>query len=172
MITVWKICGVAASIFAAGAICGGLVSARLGLGPAHAIPIPGTASASPSTGATDTHLDAARALPGGPADHRRKDRLPNGPRPPGSQRMEVLRRLEEALPLDPVQRDRIRSLVQQSDERIRHAWNPVYPRIQGELRDLRRRIAAELRPDQRAALDALLDRKGNRRATEAPPALR
>ena len=90
----------------------------------------------------------------------------------GNQRLEVLRHLEDSLPLDPVQRERIRALVHESDQRIRREWDPVFPRIQGELRDLRRRIAAELRPEQRAKLDALLDRKANRRNDEPPPALR
>lgn len=172
MTAAWKIGSVAASIFAAGAITGGLVSARLGLGQPNAFPSPAPAVASSATRTIETNADPGPAVPSAPRDNPRKDRSPAGPRPPGSQRLEVLRHLEDALPLDPDQRDRIRSLVQQSDERIRRAWDPVYPRIQGELRDLRRRIAAELRPDQRARLDALLDRRNNRRAIEAPPALR
>lgn len=172
MTAAWKICSVAASIFAAGAITGGLISARLGLGQPNAFPSPAPAAASSATGAIETTIDPSVPEPSGPRDNPRKDRTPASPRPPGSQRLEVLRHLEDSLPLDPAQRDRIRSLVQQSDERIRRAWDPVYPRIQGELRDLRRRIAAELRPDQRAKLDALLDRRNNRRASDAPPALR
>lgn len=170
MIIAWKICGVAASLFAAGAITGGLVSARLGLGQRLALPtlVP---AAAPS-GTLEQNAERNPPVPSLPPDNRRKDRSANGPRPPGGQRMEVLRHLEDSLTLDPAQRDRIRSLVQQSDERIRREWDPVYPRIQGELRDLRRRVAAELRPEQRARLDALLDRRNNRRTGDAAPALR
>lgn len=171
MIIAWKICGVAASLFAAGAITGGLVSARLGLGQRHPLPTVAPAAAAP-TGTLEQNAERNPPVPSLPPDNRRKDRSANGPRPPGVQRMEVLRHLEDSLPLDTAQRERIRSLVQQSDERIRREWDPVYPRIQGELRDLRRRIAAELRPEQRAKLDALLDRRNNRRTSDAAPALR
>lgn len=170
MIIAWKICGVAASLFAAGAITGGLVSARLGLGQRLALPALMPAAA--PSGTLEQNAERNPPVPSLPPDNRRKDRLANGPRPPGGQRMEVLRHLEDSLTLDPAQRDRIRALVQQSDERIRREWDPVYPRIQGELRDLRRRVAAELRPEQRARLDALLDRRNNRRTSDAAPALR
>lgn len=170
MIIAWKICGVAASLFAAGAITGGLVSARLGLGQRLALPALMPAAA--PSGTLEQNAERNPPVPSLPPDNRRKDRSANGPRPPGGQRMEVLRHLEDSLTLDPAQRDRIRALVQQSDERIRREWDPVYPRIQGELRDLRRRVAAELRPEQRARLDALLDRRNNRRTSDAAPALR
>jgi len=171
MITTWKIAAVAASIFAAGGITGGLVSARLGLGQRPA-PQSVPATAQDLQQSTPEHrAEPSRPAPA-PQDFRRKDRPPGGMRLPGNQRLEVLRHLEDSLPLDPIQRERIRALVHESDQRIRREWDPVYPRIQGELRDLRRRIAAELRPEQRAKLDALLDRKANRRNDEAPPALR
>lgn len=170
MIIAWKICGVAASLFAAGAITGGLVSARLGLG--QRLALPALVPAAAPSGTLEQNAERNPPVPSLPPDNRRKDRSANGPRPPGGQRMEVLRHLEDSLTLDPAQRDRIRALVQQSDERIRREWDPVYPRIQGELRDLRRRVAAELRPEQRARLDALLDRRNNRRTSDAAPALR
>lgn len=170
MIIAWRICGVAASLFAAGAITGGLVSARLGLG--QRLALPALVPAAAPSGTLEQNAERNPPVPSLPPDNRRKDRSANGPRPPGGQRMEVLRHLEDSLTLDPAQRDRIRALVQQSDERIRREWDPVYPRIQGELRDLRRRVAAELRPEQRARLDALLDRRNNRRTSDAAPALR
>lgn len=170
MIIAWRICGVAASLFAAGAITGGLVSARLGLG--QRLALPALVPAAAPSGTLEQNAERNPPVPSLPPDNRRKDRSANGPRPPGGQRMEVLRHLEDSLTLDPAQRDRIRALVQQSDERIRREWDPVYPRIQGELRDLRRRVAAELRPEQRSRLDALLDRRNNRRTSDAAPALR
>jgi hypothetical protein len=171
MITTWKIAAVAAAIFAAGGITGGLVSTRLGLGqrPAPQGTSPNAHDLQQST--SENQPEPSRPSPP-PQDFRRKDRPPGGMRPPGNQRLEVLRHLEDSLPLDPAQRERIRALVHESDQRIRREWDPVYPRIQGELRDLRRRIAAELRPEQRVKLDALLDRKASRRNDEAPPALR
>jgi hypothetical protein len=171
MITTWKIAAVATAIFAAGGITGGLVSSRLGLGQRPAPQsVPATAQDLQQF-IPENRAEPSRPAPA-PQDFRRKDRPPGGMRSPGNQRLEVLRHLEDSLPLDPVQRERIRALVHESDQRIRREWDPVYPRIQGELRDLRRRIAAELRPEQRAKLDALLDRKANRRNDEAPPALR
>ncbi len=61
-------------------------------------------------------------------------------------------------------------------------WEPVVPRIQAEIRDLRRKISAELTPEQRERFEALFERresnqtpresKSPRRTNSAPEVLR
>jgi hypothetical protein len=156
MITASKIALLASVIFAAGAVTGGLVSSRIASRPA-ATPLSPPAAAA--------HSDPSHA-----AEPRRKDR--QGPRTPGMQRLDVFRRIEDNIPMDPQQRDRVRALVSDAERRIHREWEPVMPRIRSELRDLNRRIESELRPDQRARLDSILGRRGNRRTNEAPAFVR
>lgn len=174
MMAASKVAAMAAAIFTAGAITGGLVSSRLGLGQARtAAPAPShERGPAPSSTPSAIPSEASNTRPEAPPlpEARRKERP--GPRPPGNQRMEILRHLEESIPLDPAQRDRIRNLVRESEQRIEAEWEPVMPRIRAEMRDLRRRIEMELRPDQRARMDALLGARGNRRTEEATPPLR
>lgn len=167
MITSLKISVLAAAIFASGALTGGLVTARLGLGPSQ----PSAAQPGNMDGPETSATPPSHAAPHAPAqDARRKDRP--GPRLPGGQRIEVLRRMEESIPLDPLQRDRIRALVQEAEQRMQRDWEAVLPRVRSEMRDLNRRIDAELRPEQRARLDALLGRRAGRRTNDAPSSLR
>ena len=168
MISSVKIAALAAAIFASGALTGGLLSARLGLGTPRPADVPALdATAPPGPSRSRSQAPGAQAPLQEP---RRKDRT--GARMPGAQRIEVLRHLEENLPMDPSQRDRIRSLVNQAEQRIQREWEPVMPRVRAEIRDLNRRIDAELRPDQRARLDELLGRRGHRRTNEPPASVR
>lgn len=165
MIMAYKVVLLASAIFAAGALTGALVSSRLGSRDSGQMPGP--------AGASSHGQGLAKPVPnldGSAAEPRRKDR--GGPRQPGAQRLEFLRHLEEAIPMDPQQRDRIRSLVQESERRIQREWEPVMPRIRSELRDLNRSIESELRPDQRALMDAALGRRANRRSHDAPDSVR
>lgn len=135
MIAPWKISGVALLLFAAGVLTGGLLLPRV-FHPPHDHP--------PRGGPF-------------PENRRRNDKA--SARPPGWQRMEAIRRLEEQVQLRSDQQDRIRSLIRESEQRIRADWEPVAPRIQAEIRELRKRIDAELDPQQRQRFDALLERR-------------
>ncbi len=157
MITATKVALLASVIFVAGAVTGGLISSRIA-SRSGAPPRPAAATAAAGNPSPAT------------AEPRRKDR--QGPRPPGLQRLDVLRRIEDNIPMDPQQRDRVRSLVADAERRIQREWEPVMPRVRSELRDLNRRIESELRPDQRARLDVVLGRRGTRRTNEAPASIR
>lgn len=109
--------------------------------------------------------------------NRRPERVSG--RPPGWQRFEALRRIEDQIQLSPEQKERIRGLVRESEQRLRKDWEPVVPRIQSEVRDLRRKIAAELNPDQVERFDELLERregaapgKATRRSNSVPASVR
>ena len=124
-----------------------------------------------------TPVAPGAGLSGGSSTNRRSERA--AVRPPGWQRFEALKRLEDQIQLAPDQKERIRTLVRESEQRIRSDWEPVVPRIQTEIRDLRRQIAAELNPEQRERFDQLLERrdstpstKGSRRTNTVPSSVR
>lgn len=63
-------------------------------------------------------------------------------------RREFLDRMDHELNLSREQYDRIAAIIQQSQERTRGIMRRVGPEIQGELRQVRRDIRAELTPEQ------------------------
>ena len=96
--------------------------------------------------------------------------FPGGPPAPWlRQRVEFMHRLGNRLSLTPEQRARIDALVLESQQRLRILWAPVEPEAKEELHRLRRRIAAELRPEQRAKFETLLRERFPRRPAEASP---
>jgi hypothetical protein len=175
-----KVTGAALLIFAAGVVTGSFTTAtfktprRDRAQKVQAPPTPGPASL------TEAVPPSPPALMAGSPTNRRPERV--GTRPPGWQRFEALRRLEDQIQLAPEQRDRIRSLIRDSEQRIRSDWEPVVPRIQAEIRELRRKISAELTPEQRERFEALFERresnqtpresKSPRRTNSAPEVLR
>jgi len=155
-----QITGAALLIFAAGVLTGSFTTTAF---RAHRNPRPprtqAIAPATPGAPASATAPQPAPApatLSGSPTN-RRAERVLG--KPPGWQRLEALRRLEDQIQLTPEQRDRIRGLIRESEQRIRSDWEPVVPRIQAELRELRKRIAAELEPSQRERFEALFERR-------------
>ncbi len=169
-----KIAGAAVLLFTAGVLTGsfGTSAFKSQNRPRSPRPPFSTSFQPPSTPAV-----TGVSPPAGSSTNRRSERATV--RPPGWQRFEALRRLEDQIRLDPEQKDRIRGLVRESEERIRTDWEPVVPRIQSEIRELRRKIAAELSPEQRERFDQLLERrdstpssKGSRRTNPGPANVR
>lgn len=154
-----KVTGTALLIFAAGVVTGSFTTASFSrerrIRPVR------TELAQPAA-TTPSVPPSLRSNPAGngimaSGTNRRADRITN--RPPGWQRFEALRRLEDQIQLAPEQRDRIRAHIRESEQRIRSDWEPVVPRIQAEIRELRRRISSELNPEQRERFDSLFDRR-------------
>ncbi len=174
-----KVTGAALLIFAAGVVTGSFTTATF-KAPRRERPQKIQAPATPGPAIPEALPPSPPALMGGSPTNRRPERVST--RPPGWQRFEALRRLEDQIQLAPEQRDRIRSLIRDSEQRIRSDWEPLVPRIQTEIRELRRKISAELTPEQRERFDALFERrdqnqtprevKGPRRTNSAPEAIR
>ena len=166
MVGTWKIVLASLLIFAAGVLTGRLtVGASFRTPRAHAVAR--TTPGSPRAGSTNfpgTNV-ATGILRGG------TNRLSGAPH--AVQRLEAFRRASRQLDLDPAHRARVDGLVAESTERLRVLWSPVAPLLQQEVKDLRKRIAEELTPEQRERFDALLDKRAapvptNSAATGAP----
>jgi hypothetical protein len=95
--------------------------------------------------------------------------FPGGPPAPWlAERLELLRRMENKLNLTPAQCLRVDRAVRESQERIRELWEPVAPQAQEEMRQLCRRIEAELTPPQREQFKRLLKHRPLRPEAEQP----
>lgn len=169
-----KITGAAILLFAAGVLTGSFGTSAFHSQSRPRNPRPPSPA---SLHSPSTPVASGAGLSGGSSTNRRSERA--AVRPPGWQRFEALKRLEDQIQLAPDQKERIRTLVRESEQRIRADWEPVVPRIQTEIRDLRRRIAAELNPEQRERFDQLLERrdstpstKGSRRTNTVPASVR
>lgn len=88
------------------------------------------------------------------------------------QRIDVLRRLTARLNLTPAQRENIDRAIRESQERLRLMWQPIEPAAKEEVRQLRRRIAAELRPEQRERFESLLRERPPRTSADPLPTRR
>jgi hypothetical protein len=89
--------------------------------------------------------------------------------PAFGQRVELLRRLTARLNLTPDQRERIDQAIHESQDRLRALWEPIEPVAKEEVRRLRRRIEAELRPNQRERFESMLKERAARPPSEGPP---
>lgn len=99
--------------------------------------------------------------------------FPGGPHMPStSQRMEFLRRIGSKLDLTPQQQERINLLVNESQQRMKALWEPVAPQAQEEMRQLRKKIEAELTSEQRERYDKLLKERPFRKPGEQPSSRR
>src|SRR5262249_8745257 len=83
------------------------------------------------------------------------------PRPTGSfsaggMRIELLRRMERDLDLNPRQHAQIDKLLKESQERIRKIMEPVAPEMSDELQNTPEQFRALLNPAQQGRFDALL----------------
>lgn len=171
-----KITAAALLIFAAGVVTGSFTTTAFrSTRTPRALRAQSTASAPAPSLLAPLPPTAQASLSASPSN-RRTERVLG--KPPGWQRFEALRRLEDQIQLTAEQRDRIRGLIRESELRIRSDWEPVVPRIQAEIRELRKRISAELDPAQRERFEALFERrerpdptKNPRRTNSAPEAV-
>jgi hypothetical protein len=115
------------------------------------------------SGATAAHLYRVRKAHRSPPPA-----VANPTLPAYGQRVDLLRRLTARLDLDPEQRNRIDHAIRESQERLRKLWEPVEPAAKEEVRLLRRRIEAELRPNQRERFESLLRDRPSRSPGDTP----
>lgn len=143
MVATWKIVLASLLIFAAGVLTGGITTGAA-IRAAKGLPERGTQTASPKPPSPALGKAATNRLPASLF---------------AVQRIETFRRACNQVGIDPAQRSRIESLTTDSTERLRALWAPVAPRLQQEVRELRKHIAAELTPEQRVRFDALLEKR-------------
>ena len=100
------------------------------------------------------------------------------PRPWLTQRLagqqgDLFRRMERQLALTPEQRQRLETIVRESQERIRTLADDLAPKTREELRRMRARIREELTPEQRRKFEkideGLRQREGLPKRGERPP---
>lgn len=75
----------------------------------------------------------------------------------------LLERMKADLNLTPEQKQRVERIFAESQERMSVLWDIINPEIQTELREVREKIRAELRPDQLEKFEQLLKRPPQRR---------
>lgn len=93
--------------------------------------------------------------------------VPGGPAMPYlGERLEFMRRMTSRLGLAPEQNERIEKLVRESQQRVRELWAPVSPKVQEELRALRRQIEAELTPEQNQRFEEMSKERPSRGSSD------
>lgn len=155
MVSIWKIITASLLIFAAGVMTGAL-----------SVGIAGSASkrkASDRRVRTEVVQAVVPVLPSAPqatvltSDLTPPNLVTPGLPSPGSARLELFRRMDRAMALNPGQRERIGQLVDDTEKRLRELWSPVAPEAQRVVRELRRQIQEEvLTPEQRPAFERFL----------------
>lgn len=158
MVNTWKIILVTVVIFGAGVVTGGLVARQA------------------------NHLSAKqlRALATASQPGHWTPPLQEFPRRPEQElklnidqrRIEFLLNASRELKLSPEQRERIESLIRESQERTRQLWERVGPQMRRELTEVKEKIREELTPQQRKRFEELMKRQQARRAEEAAAAPR
>jgi len=91
-----------------------------------------------------------------------------GARPGWTQRMELLRRLDNQLALQPDQRRQIEQALRESQERLLHIWDRFNPEARAELVQSGERIKTILTPSQREKYDRLSRARSSRRPDDLP----
>lgn len=160
MVSTWKIITASLVIFAAGVMTGALSVGIAGSAAKRKVPerrvrtevvqavVPALPSAPPATVTASDLPQPNLATPGFPS--------------PGSARLELFRRMDRAMALNPAQRERIGQLVDDTEKRLRELWSPVAPEAQRVVRELRRQIQEEvLTPEQRPAFERFLKAHSN-----------
>jgi len=96
--------------------------------------------------------------------------------PREAQLRELSRRMQAELDLAPEQRDRIESIVRDSQERMKAVRDEVGKKIGEEFREMRQKIRLELTPDQRRKFAEIMkqheerDKRDDRTSRPSPPA--
>lgn len=173
MVNTWKLIAATLLIFAAGVLTGGVAVGLAGWmtrdnpsppAPTHlspdSMPEAGPVRSRPSSTRStrfprpgNSNLLGTPASDGSQTNVSRRDRQV---RPPGWTRMEVMRRLQDELDLEPDQRVELETLFQTTEQRMRAHWSPVAPAVQTELRTLREEIAKILTETQQTRFEELL----------------
>ncbi len=85
-------------------------------------------------------------------------------------RLEFVRNASRQLELTPEQRDRIEKIIHDSQERTRELWSQVAPEMRKEIIEVKEKVRAELRPEQKRRFEELMKRP--RKPEENAPANR
>lgn len=75
--------------------------------------------------------------------------------PPTEQRMEFLRHLTRQLELSPEQREKVETIIRDSQQRTKNLWEPVAAKMGEELRKTDDRIREVLTPEQQRKFDEM-----------------
>jgi Spy/CpxP family protein refolding chaperone len=84
---------------------------------------------------------------------------PVGTFSPGGLRLELLRRAQRDLDLNPEQRERIDKLLKESQERTRKIMEPVAPDLRAELQRTKEEFQQVLTPEQRTRFEELMKKQ-------------
>lgn len=87
-------------------------------------------------------------------------------------RLELMQRVQKDLDLTPEQREHIEKIIGDGQEHIKELWEEVAPDIHDELQDIKKKLCAELTPEQLKRFEELTKhpRKPTPAGTNAPPA--
>jgi len=88
-------------------------------------------------------------------------------------RLELMQRVQKDLDLTPEQREHIEKIIGDGQEHIKELWEEVAPDIHDELQDIKKKLCAELSPEQLKRFDELMKQRPRKPApalTNAPPA--
>lgn len=87
---------------------------------------------------------------------------------PGGLRMELLQRMERTMNLTSGQREKIETILRESQERVRVILEPTQPQVRHEMQTARESIRQVLTRDQITKFDELMQPNKQRRADERP----
>lgn len=87
-------------------------------------------------------------------------------------RLELMQRVQKDLDLTPEQREHIEKIIGDGQEHIKELWEEVAPDIHDELQDIKKKLCAELTPEQSKRFEELMRQRPHKSApavTNAPP---
>lgn len=151
---IWKVIFATIVIFGAGVVTGGLLVNYTRVSKPRPKPTPAVNTAPPWQAAPNLY-------------HRPPQEVQ---RVLEERRLEFIRNASSQLDLSAEQRDRIEKIIRESQERTRELWSQVAPEMRKEVVEVREKIRAELRPEQRRRFEELMKRP--RKADESAPANR
>ena len=76
--------------------------------------------------------------------------------PRDAQLRELSRRMEKELALTPDQRQRVETIIHDSQERMKAVWDQVGPKVREEFREMRQKIRGELTDPQRKKFEQIM----------------
>jgi Spy/CpxP family protein refolding chaperone len=82
-------------------------------------------------------------------------------------KVQLMGSVQKELDLTPEQRERIEKVIGEGQDRIRDLWDRVAPEIDDELKDVRKKLCAELTPEQNKRFDELMKQSKNKPVSPA-----
>lgn len=158
----WKVILATVVIFGAGVFTGGLlVNSVQHSHPRNGHRQPVNADAHPSAETHDSQLHTNNLAS-----------LTRPPRPPEILGDKFVQQLDDALQLTPDQRDAIKKIIADGQERNHEIWTNNAAQMRTVIQDVRHRVREELTTDQQKQFEDLMKRAPRRQnSTNAPPNL-